>query len=226
MAKRRKKQVDEPDLVKRDGAIVLTFVNTGSRRGGRLLNYADLLNWVDQRGALEAAEVKGLRELANEQVDAAAEAFAIAEELRDVLTRIFNAAVDRHVAPAHAVDRLNALLTMATPRRMLVPRRGIVGLARDWPKDSERDLFRPLWAVVAAAVDLLTSDEDCSRVKRCVAEDCDVLFLPRKVAGMQRKWCSIRSCSAPARSRQYYQQVTKPQRKAFKEREAMRNRRI
>lgn len=213
MARRRRKWVEEQDLVKRDGALVLTFVNTSSRRSPRLRSYDDLLTWAGEYGDLRSTDASRLRKLAAERVDGAAAVFATAEELHDVLSRIVNAAVDNFVASAASVETLNALLQAVTPRRMLIPTPKSVALGWDWPEDPERDLFRPLWAVAASAMDLMTS-EDSGRVKRCAAEDCGALFMPRKGPGMPRKWCSSRACSDPARSREYYYRVTKPARAA------------
>lgn len=216
MARRRKKWVEEQDLVKRNGALVLTFVNTGSRHSPRLRDYDHLLTWAGEYGDLRSTDASRLRKLAAEHVDGAAAVFATAEELHDVLSRIINAAVDNFVASAASVETLNTLLQAVTPRRMLVPTPKRATLGWDWPEDPERDLFRPLWAVAASAIDLMTS-EDCGRVTRCAAEDCGVLFMPRKGPGMPRKWCSSRACSDPTRSREYYHRVTKPARAAVEE---------
>lgn len=210
MARRRRKKWVEATDLKRDGALVLTFVNTGSRRSRRLRDYGDLLTWAEWCEVLRATDTSRLRKLAAEHPEQAAAVFATAEELHDVLSRIVNAAADNFVTDAGVAEKLNALLAKVTPRRMLVPTRKRVGLAWDWPEDPDRDLFRPLWAVAGSAVDLLTC-EDSARVKRCVADDCDVLFLLRKGPGMPRKWCGT-ACSAPARSREYYRRVTKPMR--------------
>lgn len=203
MAKRRKKP-DVTDLVRRDGALVLTFVNAAARQSWPG-DYAGLVVWAERYGAISSTGASRLRELAAERPDEAAAAFADAQELHSLLSRIVNDAVDRKAPPAPDVGNLNSLLARIAPRRALAPYR--TRLRWILPEDGERDLYVPLWPVAQSATDLLTS-EDCGRVKRCAAEGCALLFLS-KGAGMPRKWCG-ESCSAPFRSRQYYRRVTKP----------------
>lgn len=216
MAKRRRKKPDLTDLVRRDGALVLTFVNTEARQSWPG-DYAGLVAWADRYGAVPSSSVSRLVELAAERPDEAAAAFADARELHTLLSRTVNAVVDREPPPAPDVRDLDALLAKVAPRRVLASHGSRLGWA--WPEDLERELFAPLWPVAQSATDLLTS-EDCGRVRRCAAEDCALLFLS-KGAGMPRKWCG-ESCSAPFRSREYYRRVTKPWRQKLKEKRARR----
>jgi predicted RNA-binding Zn ribbon-like protein len=205
MAKRRKKS-DERDLVRRDGALGLTFVNTGTRRSPRLRSYADLLAWAGTYGDLSPAEASRLDRLAIARPEDAAAAFAAAERLHGLLSQIVNAAVDRKRPPVLALHGLNLLVATVVPGRILVadgPR-----VRWSWPEDPEKELCRPLWAVVRSATELVAS-EDCAKVQRCAAKDCGVLFL-KTGGGRPRVWCSARTCGDPARSRRYYRSVTKP----------------
>lgn len=206
MAKRRKKKTDETDLVARDGALCLTFVNTGTRRSPRLRDYADLLTWAGNHGALSPADASRLERLAAGRPEDAAAAFAAAERLHSLLSEIVNAGVDRKRPPVLALHGLNLLTATVVPRRILVPHGDRVGW--DWPDDPENELCRPLWPVALSAMELVAS-EDCGNVKRCVAKGCRVLFL-QKGGGRPRKWCSARTCADPERSRRYYRSVTKP----------------
>lgn len=213
MAKRRGKKSAADDLVRRDGALVLTFINAGVHGRPRPRDYAGLIAWASQHGDLTSASVRRLELLAAERPDETADAFGAAEELHSLLSSIVNAAVDRKPLPASAVDGLNVLLARIVPRRVLVAER--TRLRWIWPEDGEPDFFRPLWPVVRSATELLDS-EDCGKVKRCAAEDCGLLFLS-KGGGMSRKWCG-ESCSAPVRSRRYYRNVRKPRRESWKAR--------
>jgi predicted RNA-binding Zn ribbon-like protein len=212
VARRRKKKPDESDLVIRDGALCLTFVNTGTRRSPRLRDYADLLVWAGTHGALSSAAAGRLERLAGQRPEDAAAAFAAAGRLHALLSQIVSAAVDRKRPPALALHGLNLLIATVVPRAILVPDGARVGW--DWPDDPERELCRPLWPVARSAMDLVAS-EDCGRVKRCPAKGCGVLFL-HKGGGRPRKWCNARSCGDPERSRRYYRSVTKPTHAAFK----------
>jgi len=213
MAKKRRKQDGRSDLVRLDGALALTFVNTGSRRSRGLRDYADLLAWSAEHGALDAAAAGRLGQLAAERPQDAAAGFAAAEQWHALLTRLLNARADRRAPPAEALCELNALDARTAPRRILVPGRGRPEWR--WPDDPELDLYRPLWEIALSAATILTSD-DYDKVRRCVGEGCGVLFLA-KGRGLPRKWCSQKTCGAPFRSRRYYARVTKPQEKAIRE---------
>jgi predicted RNA-binding Zn ribbon-like protein len=210
MARKRPKLDGRSALVRRDGVLALTFVNTGSRRSRRLRDYADLLAWSVEHGSLTAADANRLEQVAAERPQDAAAGFAAAEELHALLSTIMNGRADRKLPTSQAVRELNALSERTAPRRILVTSAGKLGWL--WPDDRERDLYRPLWSVVLSATDLLTSDA-FGTVRRCAGEGCDVLFLAIG-QGRPRRWCSDRSCGSRARSRRHYQRVTKPQRKA------------
>ncbi|HEX9730650.1 MAG TPA: ABATE domain-containing protein [Thermoanaerobaculia bacterium] len=212
MARKRGKQDGRPALVKRDGALALTFVNTGSRRSRRLRDYADLLAWSVQQGALTAADASRLGELAAERPRDAAAGFAVAEELHALLSRVFNGLADRQAPTAEAVRELNALWERIVPRSVLAA--GATRLQWTLP-DEDRDVYRPLRAVALSASAVLTSNH-YGKVRRCAREGCDVLFLANR-HGLPRKWCDDRTCGAPLRSKQYYLRVTKPERKAAEE---------
>jgi len=222
MARKRARQDGRSALVEREGALALTFVNTGSRRSRRLRDYADLLAWSVEHGALTAAEASRLERHAAERPRDAEAGFAAAEELHALLSRIMNARADAKATAAETIRELDALLERSVPRRMLTP-----GRARpEWrlAEDPDRDLFRPLWPVAESATTILTS-EDYDKVRRCAGEGCDLLFLA-KGRGMPRRWCSDKACGVPLRSRRHYLRVVKPARKASDERLAARSRGI
>lgn len=206
MARKRKKDGGPSELVRRDGALALTFVNTGSRRSPRLRDYADLLWWSTQHGGVTAAESSRLEAAAAERPEDAAAGFAAAEEWHALLKHILNARADHKAPSAAALRKLNALAARTVPGRVLAPGRGRPVWI--WPDDPEREVYRPLWPIALSATTILTSD-DYDLVKRCDAKDCDVLFLA-KGRGPPRRWCSQQSCGSPSRSRRYYVRVTKP----------------
>lgn len=216
MAKKRKTPDGRSELVRRDGALALTFVNTGSRRSPAIKHYSDLLAWAEQHGALTPADAQRLDHRANEEPLFADTGLAAAEDLYDILSQILNAQVDRQQLPAVAVDELNRLLPRVVPRPILAPLAGRDGLRWILPVDGE-DLYRPLWAVAQSATALLTST-DLARVRRCAGENCDVLFLSKN-PGPARKWCDINVCGAPVRSRNYYLRARREERRSRTRRE-------
>ena len=123
------------DLVQRDGALALTFVNTGSRRSPRLRSYADLLAWSKRYGGLTAASGERLAALAAGSPEGATAAFAAAEELHGLLSTIMNLRADRLAPEPAMLAELDALLARIAPRRRLV--QGPVSLVWDWPADRD-----------------------------------------------------------------------------------------
>ena len=140
MAKKRQAK-DESDLVRRDGAVALTFVNTGSRRSPPLRDYTDLVQWALENGVLSAADASRLGKLAAERPEAGAAAFTVAREVHSLLSRIMNARADYKAPPPEAVVELNATLSPAVPRRILVPGRSRMTLG--WPEDPDKEVYRP-----------------------------------------------------------------------------------
>lgn len=205
MAKRRKKDQTSAQ-VNRDGALAVTFANSG--KGGRqpLGDYAGLLAWGRRHGALTAEEAGRLERLAAEHPDAAAIAFSAAEDLRSHLSLILNARADHEDPPPAAVEALSDYLVHTVPSRGLVLWKGRI--ARDWAAGKEDDLDRPLWHVALSAEEVLTSG-DYDRVTRCAADGCGLLFVARN-PGSPRKWCQMKTCGHRTNSRHHYREKVRP----------------
>lgn len=193
-------------LVKRDGALAVTFVNTGT--GGRppLGDYAGLVDWGRRHGSLTTGEAGRLVRLAAERPDEAAAAFDAAEDLRSLLSLILNARADHQDPPPDAVEELSAYFIHTVPPKRLVPSKGRV--SQDWAAGRDDDLGRPLWRVVLSAADVLTS-RDYDRVARCAAEGCGLLFVARN-PGSPRKWCQMKTCGHRTHSRRHYREKVGP----------------
>lgn len=211
MAKRRKKDLTSPQ-VKRDGALAVTFANTGT--GGRrpLGDYSGLLEWGRRHGSLTGEEAVLLQRLAALHPDEADAAFSAAEDLRDLLSLILNARADHGDPPPAAVEALNDYYVHTVPRQRLVPVPG--SIARDWAAGTEDDLARPLWRVLLSAADVLTS-HDYDRVARCAAEGCGLLFVARN-PGSPRKWCQMKTCGHRTHSRRHYREKVGPYKKELR----------
>jgi predicted RNA-binding Zn ribbon-like protein len=205
MAEPGKPQRPTSALVKRDGALCLTFVNTAAERRRSLGSYDDLVAWGLEHESLSSAEAARMRRLAADRLEDAVAAFGAAEELRAVLSRLFNAAVDGEEPPREAVDCLSAFLIHTVPPRQLVFSNGRYRLA--WVAGREDDLSRPLWELALSATGVLTSG-DCGRMVRCAGADCGVLFVARN-SGSPRRWCA-ETCSHRARSLRRYHDTVKP----------------
>ena len=96
-----------------------------------------------------------------------------------------------------AVEELNELLadTLGRMRVAAVPRRGFT-IA--WDRMGA-DLQSPLWPVIWAAAQLLTSDES-GNIHICAAPDCGWMYVDRSRNGM-RRWCQMETCGTRAKGR-------------------------
>jgi predicted RNA-binding Zn ribbon-like protein len=68
--------------------------------------------------------------------------------------------------------------------------------------DDVRRLDRPLWPLLKAATDLLSSS-DVGRLRVCANPECGWLFLDQS-RKRNRRWCSMRECGSRAKARAYY----------------------
>lgn len=218
MAK-RKRRIEEPELVRRDGALCCTLVNTATDRRKSLATYADLLVWGEQSGSLSAAAARRLADAAAERVADAEAAVVRAEERRALVERLLLAlAENRHPAVAD-LEALNAALVPALSARRLVRTAG----GYEWAWDDREDLDRVLWPALLSVADVLAS-VDLRRVRQCGAAGCRVLFVDR-TSGSPRKWCSRETCGHRARALEYYHAKVRPRRKERRQRKIERARR-
>ena len=199
-------------LVRRDGALCLTFVNTDA--GGRqpIGDYAGLVAWGRRHGALTAAEAGHLEGLAVRRPEHASAAFSAAEELRALLAQIMNALADGERPPGEAIESLSAHLLHTVPPYRIVPTEGGFGLG--WAAGREDDLGRPLWRLVQSAADVVTSRVR-GRVVRCAGEGCGLLFLAFN-QGWPRKWCDMKACGNRVKALRRYHDHVKPYRQEVK----------
>ena len=103
-------------------------------------------------------------------------------------------------APAPA--DLHALEREATAA--FAHRRLEAGAQWQWRWDEDDALERPLWDVLASAVDLLRHG-DPGRLKQCPAPDgCGWLFHDAS-KNRTRRWCSMRMCGNGAKARRFQQ---------------------
>ena len=187
------------------GALCLDFTNTVddrllARPRDRLASYDDLLTWAAYAEALTPEQVEQLRRVAASRPDAAESAFRDARLLREALYRVM-AEVARGAAPPDA-DRvaLERAYRDALAYADLRPESGRFGWA--WPEVSD-DLERPLWPILASAIDLLTT-ADLARLKRCASEiGCSWLFLDTSKSST-RRWCTMELCGSRAKMRRLY----------------------
>lgn len=193
------------------GRLCLDFANTvsGAREldpRDRLLDYAGLVSWGRQAGALGEAQARKLLAEARRRPAEAEAVFREAVQLREAIYRAFLAfAQDREPARGD-LDVLNASLGRALSHRRI--RRGGTCCALGWD-DAPGALDAVLWPVAASAAELLVSGDDLSLVRVCglyESKECGWLFLD-ETKSHTRRWCSMKDCGNKAKARRHYQRV-------------------
>jgi predicted RNA-binding Zn ribbon-like protein len=170
----------------------LDFVNTVDYcRAGleqeRLRDYADLVDWSQEAGHVDADEARVLDRVAARRATAARQVLVRAHALRAALQRLL--APDDRPPPPEALATLNAELARALPHARLETTG--TDLAWRWEPAGEA-LDAPLRPIARAAAELLVSPER-ALVKECGGENCGWLFLDRSRNGA-RRWCEMRTC--------------------------------
>ncbi len=195
-------------MLRSDGALCVTFVNTGLGRRRALDSYRDLPAWGLETGALDSTDAARLERAANERPGLAAGVTKRAKTLRARLERILGAlAVGRRPA-GYDVEAFDLELGAALGRRRLAAT-AAGGFEWSWTEAGDEDLDRMLWPVLLSAAELLVSG-DRRRLRRCPSENCGLLFVARG-GGRPRKWCGA-GCRDRNTSRRHYRKVVKPKR--------------
>jgi predicted RNA-binding Zn ribbon-like protein len=159
-----------------------------------LNSYDDLLAWGIKFGVLSAEDARRLRHAERRVPEAARAAYGRAIEFRAALDAVLRSPLHgRQASPADlAVLRTNEADALAAA--LLVPTDG--GFRWTWGSESAD---RPLWPVVHAAIELLTTGP-LDRVKACAL--CQFLFIDRS-KNRSRRWCSMAACGTTEKMRRY-----------------------
>jgi predicted RNA-binding Zn ribbon-like protein len=185
------------------GSLCLDFVNTTGARASavpreRLTCYGDLLTWGQRAGIIDANTARRLRREAATREREAANALRQAHNVREDVYDLLSAFVDGRRPKTGAVARVTAQWRAARRNQELVLDLDQGGFkVRTIKKDM--DLAGLISPIVAAAVDLLTSDR-LAQIRRCA--ECDWLFLDIS-KNKTRRWCKS-TCGNRARSRERY----------------------
>ncbi len=187
------------------GALCLDFANSADYENGRvtqeyLHTYDDFLVWSQRVGVLSEEQVQHLRTVA--QPERAAQVLEETLGLRDVIYRIFSAAVAGRTASRNDLEALNAAFTESVRwLRIVAADEGYAYLCGG----SDDDLNRPLWSIVQTAAALLTSPE-LPLVRQCAADDCSYLFVDTS-RNRSRRWCDMDDCGNRAKAKRHYRRT-------------------
>lgn len=184
--------------------LCLGFVNTRSWRGmatpsEELHGLDDVLAWSTGTGGLDAAIAEDFSAKWQARSVEAADAFAEAIALREMLFRLFGAVATGEPADQGDLDALNAALGKAAPRSHMACRDG----AFVWSVDGLRpDVPALLSPVLWSAADLLAGTRR-GRVRQCANPQCRWVFLDDSKSG-NRRWCSMSACGNRAKAHRHY----------------------
>jgi len=188
----------EPDYVWDfcGGDVALDFTNTVGNRGDapqeHFNAYADVVSWAETRGVIGRTQAKQLRQEADRDATAAAEALASVRALRESLYRALAAAASGRKPAAADLARINAAVGASFSGAHLRPHGGRLEL-RFVPEGGMPRLDEPITTpVVRAAIDVLTTDA-IRRVRLCADRSCAWLFTDTTRSGT-RRWCDMKVC--------------------------------
>lgn len=184
----------------------LAFTNTVSWHASptpidSLRSYDDLLAWAQRAEILSVQETEQLAAYARQRPDEATAALQRAVAAREAIYAVLVAHMQTRPPATSDLALLNAELAIAMGRARVAP--ATDGYRWTWASDTVR-LDAPLWPLVRAAANLLTTPELLARVGQC-ADDrgCGWLFLDTS-KNRSRRWCDINDCGNRAKQRRHY----------------------
>jgi signal transduction histidine kinase len=155
----------------------------------RFTRYERVVAWAREADVLPEREAAQILAAAAEQPAEAEQALERALVLRLAVHRLFSAVARGDELDRPALTTVNALLPAAHAAARVTLDEGGFGWTWD---EGEVSLDRPIWPVVVAAHQLLTS-EALASVRECPGNRCGWLFVDRSPAG-NRRWCAIEDC--------------------------------
>jgi predicted RNA-binding Zn ribbon-like protein len=164
-----------------------------------LVDYGDFLRWAAGAGVITRKQGAALARATAAAPAKRDFALASARHTRWVMRALFSSLAAGRLDPP-ALTAFNDMVSESTQRLILTgsSRRHPSRLQWHW-RDSEVNCESPLWPVVWAAANLLSSQES-SLIKECGGRDCGWLFVDRSRNGL-RRWCEMRTCGTREKSR-------------------------
>lgn len=182
------------------GHPALDLVNTLDERPSpspieNLATYRDLTRFAALAGLVDRRTAARLQQLDSPGFHVVKHARKLREHLHDVLA----AANSGRPARQSDLDALSAAIQVAHAARTLVasPSPGLAN--RRWSPALAREI--PLHAC-SLAIERLLVDEQCKRIRKCGASDCDVYYLDTS-KGQRRQWCSMNGCGNREKQRRW-----------------------
>ena len=182
------------------GALCLDFANTINSRANPehdyLMEYSDLIGWVNKVGLLSPAQASQLKRWAKEKLEEAEAALRRAQEIRELLYRLFSNAASGSEPDKEDKELFVRAYGEAVSHGQLSKKDA--HYRPTWKLDETFDAL--LWPIVHSAGELLLSEE-LGHVKECPS--CGWLFLDTS-KNQSRRWCSMNTCGARDKMRRYH----------------------
>jgi predicted RNA-binding Zn ribbon-like protein len=187
------------------GDLCLDFANTAELHASShpeeyLTSYIDFLRWAYLGNVVGVEDGNRLLEYAVSHPQEAERALTDVLELREALFHILTARVHGQNVKAGDRDIFNQNLSQALAHSRVE----FDGGAARWVWKGAKDrLDRPLWPVVRAAAELLTTGNS-ERLGQCQDDrGCGWLFIDTS-KNHTRRWCSMESCGNRAKAQRHY----------------------
>jgi predicted RNA-binding Zn ribbon-like protein len=193
------------------GHPALDFINTVSGRtvvpgskdlreyvilADKFTDPVDLISWGRKVGFLTEHETLEILQAAENDPEEAKKVLKKAVVLREILYRLFKAAMEKWQPDPKDLANFNSELLTARKHERLNHKGG--EYAWIW---SDVSLAALLWMVTRSAADLLTSNA-LSKVGQCGGPECRWLFLDES-RRHNRQWCDMRDCGNVAKVRRF-----------------------
>ncbi|MBS4171694.1 ABATE domain-containing protein [Bacillus sp. FJAT-49736] len=188
------------------GRLCLDFANTvswhdSSEKSQELLtSYEKLVNWSLHADILNKQQSLSLLKKAENHPSQATEVLQQAIKLRESIYRIFSLASNNETPASEDLSILNEAIGKAYAMMQIVP--GDHKFSLEFLNGEER-LDGMLPPIVQSAIDILTSEKELSRVKKCEGYPCGWLFLDTS-RNRSRRWCSMADCGNRAKAKRFY----------------------
>ena len=191
------------------GELYVAFVNTaGARPDNRqqgVSNFAELVTWSRQIGAISAHEARRLLQRAAERPAEAEKAFARVATVRTSLAQSFLATQRQQPLAQKSIDAFNQAVAESSLTHCLVSAE--VGAAWSWAGDEDA-LGTMLSPILSSAVEGMIAAKGRPHVRQCAAEGCQLFFVDRTPTG-RRRWCEKKTCGHRAANLRYYHRTGK-----------------
>lgn len=183
------------------GHPALDFVNTLDERPSgspieNLSTYRDLVRFAELAGLVEPSIVARLTRLDGR---ACGRIVKRARKLREHLHDVLVAAHTGQPARQPDLEAITAAIQAAHAAQALVTSSSSRLASRIWLPPLLPDI--PLHAC-SLAIEGLLVDEDCKRIRKCGASDCDVFYVDASKA-QRRQWCSMKGCGNREKQRRW-----------------------